>query len=812
MKTEDLLSRLHGVKSTASGWAARCPAHEDCNASLSVAEGRDGRILLNCFAGCSFDAICTALGVHKRELFQDDHPQPDRPRLVKTYDYTDPDGKTVFQVCRYEPKTFKQRRPDPSKPDGWAWDMRGVNRVLYRLPGVLEAVAAGRAVFIVEGEKDADTLAALGLCATCNAGGAGKWQPGYTAALAGAKVCIIPDKDGPGRNHAALIQAALTGKAAFVQVVELPDRNGRKVKDAFDWTAAGGTVEELREIVRTAQAWTPPTAPAVQVSTTGEKPAAGNPDIRARLWAIAQDKTKDATGRQRAIAEAVVSWLHERGRFYYHDERRDFAGVMYFDAGRKLLLPVQSDSFLAWLADALAMNRAERPFAFVQAAVETEGLSERSTGITPATYWAARETAFYLSNGPGRMVKIAAGGVEIVDNGTDGILFPQGETLAAWRLGNPIDPFQACSLFRDMSAMAGHGPDLFRLWVMSLPTGQRTKPPLVLSGTVGSGKTRLIRGVFELYGMPPRIAAVLKNGEGDFWAAVDGGGVACFDNADTRVDWLADALASAATDGSMEKRRLYTDAGRVQLRARSWVCITSASPSFAADAGLADRLLVVRLGRREGATAESALSDEIAANRDAGLSWIAEALARALADAGPVPPQLNARHPDFAALAVRIGRAIGREAEAVAALRAAEADKALFNLENDAIGTALLELLQAGPFDGPAADLVEALQGADPSLENHLSARRLGKWLAKKWPHLESLFGATSEKTRTGAWRYSFVPPAPHAEYAEFKSRFSEKSYARENIRTLSKTPSETMQTMQGGLFSDPKTPLEAEK
>jgi hypothetical protein len=283
-----------------------------------------------------------------------------------------------------------------------------------------------------------------------------------------------------------------------------------------------------------------------------DTPARSDADgIRARLWAIAQEPKLTPTERNRATAAAVVEWLHGRGRFYFHNGRRDFSGCMFFDAARKLLLPVQGDAFLAWLADSLAMNRAERAFAFVQSACETEGLSERATGIEPATFWAAMPSAFYLSNGPGRMARLSPGAVVMVDNGTDGVLFPYGATLEPWTLTEPRDPFEACAIFRDMSTAAPHGRDLFKLWVCSLPTDQRTKPPLVLSGAVGSGKTRLIRGVFEFYGIPPRIAAVLKNGEGDFWAGMDAGGLTCFDNADTRVDWLPDALAAAATAGTL---------------------------------------------------------------------------------------------------------------------------------------------------------------------------------------------------------------------------------------------------------------------
>jgi CHC2-type zinc finger protein len=86
-------------------------------------------------------------------------------RLVKTYDYTDECGELLYQVCRYDPKDFKQRRPDGRS--GWVWSTVNVRRVVYRLPEVI----AAQMVIVTEGEKDADNLAGLGFVATCNCGG-----------------------------------------------------------------------------------------------------------------------------------------------------------------------------------------------------------------------------------------------------------------------------------------------------------------------------------------------------------------------------------------------------------------------------------------------------------------------------------------------------------------------------------------------------------------------------------------------------------------------------------------------------------------
>ena len=238
----------HNCQPTGSGRiSARCPAHEDNRASLSVNEASDGKVLLHCHSGCEPEAICTALGIALADLF------PATPRRnggraepVATYDYRDEGGSLLFQVCRFQPKDFRQRKPDGS--GGWTWSLEGVRRVLYRLPETKAAMNRGDVIYIAEGEKDVAALVRAGFAATCNAGGAGKWQDSYTATLSGAPVVIIADKDAPGRKHAADVAEKLQGTAASVKVVELPYANGQAVKDAADYFAAGGTAAAFKAI------------------------------------------------------------------------------------------------------------------------------------------------------------------------------------------------------------------------------------------------------------------------------------------------------------------------------------------------------------------------------------------------------------------------------------------------------------------------------------------------------------------------------------------------------------------------------------
>jgi len=129
-----------------------------------------------------------------------------RGRIVATYDYVDESGELLFQVVRFEPKDFRQRRhgrpsDDPDRiKDGWCWSVRGVRQVPYRLPELIEAIANGQPVWIVEGEKDVDNLYRLGVPATCNAGGAGKWRAELNEYFRGADVIIVQDNDPQARN------------------------------------------------------------------------------------------------------------------------------------------------------------------------------------------------------------------------------------------------------------------------------------------------------------------------------------------------------------------------------------------------------------------------------------------------------------------------------------------------------------------------------------------------------------------------------------------------------------------------------------
>ena len=99
-------------------------------------------------------------------------PKANIRREVATYNYLSAEGELLFQVVRYEPKDFRQRRPNGN--GGWIWKMDGVRKVIYRLPEVITAVAAGRTIFVAEGEKAVHALESIGLVGNLFAGWRGK--------------------------------------------------------------------------------------------------------------------------------------------------------------------------------------------------------------------------------------------------------------------------------------------------------------------------------------------------------------------------------------------------------------------------------------------------------------------------------------------------------------------------------------------------------------------------------------------------------------------------------------------------------------
>jgi 5S rRNA maturation endonuclease (ribonuclease M5) len=256
----DTLRALSGFKACGENqYEARCPGHEDNRASLSIGKAPDGKILLDCKAGCKTIAILESMGLSMKDLFPSNgnggNGHKPESKIVETYDYCDADGKLSYQVVRFDPKDFRQRKPDGN--GGYIWKASDLKRLPYRLQELLQA----EYVFIVEGEKDCESLRKIGLVGTCIAGGAKSpdWPTVSQYFRKDQHVTIIPDNDEPGETYAQNAAAALSGKVASVKVLKLsglPDKG-----DVSDWLQgkdAEAAAEELSRLSDAAPEWEPP--------------------------------------------------------------------------------------------------------------------------------------------------------------------------------------------------------------------------------------------------------------------------------------------------------------------------------------------------------------------------------------------------------------------------------------------------------------------------------------------------------------------------------------------------------------------------
>ena len=275
---ELVLSKLPTVKPNGDGWLACCPAHEDRSPSLSINHGDDGRVLLNCFAGCSHDAIVGGMGLESKDLFVPRTSRNGKPPtngkatskpkssseakgtryktasaavsvLMKQqgspagqWAYHDANGQPVALVLRFnKPDGSKEFRPVSLHDDGgWYLKAPATPRPLYGLPDLAPAPV----VFICEGEKAADAARSIGLVATTSMSGSQSPDKSDWTPLVGKSVVILPDNDEAGRKYAETVAGILhqLDSSTVVKIVGLPGLPPKG--DVVEWIETHGDSAE----------------------------------------------------------------------------------------------------------------------------------------------------------------------------------------------------------------------------------------------------------------------------------------------------------------------------------------------------------------------------------------------------------------------------------------------------------------------------------------------------------------------------------------------------------------------------------------
>lgn len=228
MELQDIISHFRSPKPNGNNsYMVTCPCHNDNTQSLCISED-NGKILLNCFAGCRAEDITRAIGLSMRDLFQSP-PQGSKTPKPASIEYRYGDRLKKIRFYKWTngkwQKSFCWQHKDNN--GSWQKGRGGINPPLYNQE-ILSNTAADNTVYIVEGEKDANTMTdKLGLLAVSAPDGATKgnkgkkWDKRFNSLFTGVNVVIIPDNDEAGRNFASLVANELLTVAHSVKVLDL---------------------------------------------------------------------------------------------------------------------------------------------------------------------------------------------------------------------------------------------------------------------------------------------------------------------------------------------------------------------------------------------------------------------------------------------------------------------------------------------------------------------------------------------------------------------------------------------------------------
>ena len=510
-------------------WLAKCPAHDDRQASLSLNQSNDGTILLKCFAGCSTERIIETIGFNMSDLFVPKQTSQKQPKeIAATYEYQDENGKLLFQAVRYNPKGFNQRRPDGQ--GGWIYNLKETRRVLYRLPELLKANARAT-VFICEGEKDVDRLRDLGLVATTNPMGAGKWRDDYATFLQGREVVILPDNDDPGRDHAEVVAKSLKKHVASVKTLALP---GLPVKgDVSDWLNAGGDAEQLCMLAENASEWTP------------------RPDT---------EKSEEKKAPAKSKRTDIVEMVQDKAELFHDADMKPYAVIKINEHVETY--PITSQLFRIWMSGLY--------FRATGAALTSDTEKEALRTIQSIALYDGKESEVFLrlagfdnkiyldlTDRDWRVVEISAEGWKVIPSADSPVKFVR--RLAMLPLPEPVEGGKLDELRNYMNAGDDDTWILIASWLAMTFHPNGPYPILSVCGEQGSAKSttcKILRSLID----PNRadLRAAPKD-ERDLMIAASNSWVMAFDNLSGMTQELSDSLCRVATGAGFSTRALHTN-------------------------------------------------------------------------------------------------------------------------------------------------------------------------------------------------------------------------------------------------------------
>jgi len=382
---------------------------------------------------------------------------------------------------------------------------------------------------------------------------------------------------------------------------------------------------------------------------------------------VAQGNHRPPPSRHQGQAAWVVDQLEDGGRFLSTS-----AGRFYFNGTTRVPIDINSwdMNFLLW--ETFAVNPQQDISKYLTAHLDFHAhRSGERVQVRRFSHYDSAANILYVDTGAGRLLRVTAEGVEDIENGTDGVLFfpssyqepwtYEPTERGSWRLRpEVVDAFSFVEGEDTPLKPAGQS-HLFILWLTSMffRSVMPTRPIGLLVGDTGSGKSFAARTVGRiLYGPEFEVDQLKADKEDDFWVSVCNDPFVAYDNADTRVRWLEDALATCATGVQQSKRKLYTEFGKVARRPDTFLVLTARTPRFRRP-DVSGRLLIFHLAPRHlqnlPVQGEGVLHEQIAKARSAYMSELVDRCRLALSVPVERPTTSPLRLADFYAVAHRIG-------------------------------------------------------------------------------------------------------------------------------------------------------------
>ncbi len=375
------------------------------------------------------------------------------------------------------------------------------------------------------------------------------------------------------------------------------------------------------------------------------------------------------------VARIMIRDLHSRGRFY-----NDGHDAYFFHKAEKRLIEIHpGETECRLLFARYRINATEKIFRYLLEALRVEALQHgMRTEVYRLAHYNSKAATLYLFNYNDQIHRITWESIELVPNGTDGVLFKADGKAEPFTITQPQPSSSDCCLekviisrmnFSDGLLTRDEQCFLFLLWFYSMFFQEimPTKVILALLGEKGSGKTISIRKIgLLLFGKQFNVMPLSKDSK-DFDAAVTNSAFVAIDNADTKCSWLDDRLAIVATGASIKRRAYYTTNKLVDFPTCCYLALTSRTPHFRRD-DVADRLLILKVKRFEKFVSEADLLDELAEHRNVILTEVVGKLqecVKALKDEQGKNYSSEFRMADFYSLAMKLSPCFGIEKKEV---------------------------------------------------------------------------------------------------------------------------------------------------